>query len=85
MPIEMQCLAVSAEARRKTDCPKTFACLGGKRALCKVKLRLGGPGQEVLFVSCLSQTYCAHQVRFGADGYLCGCAVRKEIYREYRL
>ncbi len=85
MSMEVQCPDVSVETRRTTDCEKSFACLEGKRDLCKVKFRLGGPGEEVLFVSCLHPGYCSHQVRFGVDGYLCGCAVRKEIYRKYHL
>ncbi|MDH3290633.1 MAG: hypothetical protein OEO20_14665 [Gemmatimonadota bacterium] len=76
-------LVVSEEVRLSaTDCRKDFGCLAGDGTdLCRVTDCIAG---QVHFIECRSEGYCSYQQAFG-DAALCGCPVRKELYRIYRV
>jgi len=71
--------------KRAYLCPKNLVCLTGKDGLyCDVTDLMKGSGDEALLVDCLKHIKCPYLKRFGGTTCVCGCPVRREIYKRYR-
>jgi hypothetical protein len=76
-------ICVSNETLSQTTrCKKNMSCLKGSTDhLCPVEQCVRG---KVHFVTCLNKEGCSYRIPF-ADGQVCHCPVRKEIYNKYHV
>jgi hypothetical protein len=74
---------VSKEATEAcTECPRDQACLQKDRAeLCRVSCSVDGAWH---FVVCAHEGPCPYKQKLW-DRVLCGCPVRREIFRRYKV
>lgn len=72
--------------KRAYLCPRDHVCLTGNDGLyCKVAVLMKGAreGEEEALVDCTKNADdCPYLKKFGGT-YICGCPVRREIYKSY--
>lgn len=67
---------------KSTECSNGFACLSNPRdRLCKVEYVIE---DRLFFVIKKKREHCRYFLPYGAYG-CCGCPVRKELYKRYRV
>jgi len=68
-------------SKKTTWCEKDFKCLSEKGCSdCKVTSSING---EIHFVKCKDEK-CSYKMSY-ADGWICTCPIRKELYNKHGL